>query len=92
MGINTGIASIGVGSDNTALGDAVNTAFRLETASKELGVDIVVNESSCDCLPEEMWCELRTEVRLKGKREAVSVVGLDFVHAENLLSGRAAQG
>ncbi len=49
-GINTGHASIGnIGSassaDFTALGDAVNKAFRLETATKETGHDILIGSS-----------------------------------------------
>ena len=54
-GINTGHASIGnIGSassaDFTALGDAVNKAFRLETATKEHGVDILIGSSVIEFL------------------------------------------
>lgn len=50
-GINTGTAAVGnpgTGqvADFTALGDAVNAAFRLETASKELKTDVVLGEST----------------------------------------------
>lgn len=53
--INTGYASIGnMGSasaqDFTALGDVVNKAFRLETATKELGCDLAIGRSSIDFL------------------------------------------
>jgi len=46
-GLNTGMAALGnVGSnttaDFTAMGDAVNKAFRLESATKELGSDLVL--------------------------------------------------
>src|SRR5713226_5201717 len=46
-GINSGLASLGnVGSavapDYTALGDAVNRAFRLESATKEVGWDVLL--------------------------------------------------
>lgn len=91
VGINTGIASLGVGSDNTALGDAVNTAFRLEAATKELGVDIVVSESSCSCLPASCCCDTWKQVRLKGKSKPVNVVGLAFEQAEILLDSSSAQ-
>lgn len=86
VGINTGMASLGVGSDNTALGDAVNTAFRLETATKELGADIVLSESSYAILPERYWQYREQQVSLKGKRNPVNVVGLDFARAEIMLS------
>jgi len=50
-GINTGIAVTGnMGSaglsDQTAMGDAVNKAFRLESASKEIGREVVIGSST----------------------------------------------
>lgn len=42
-GINTGSAIVG-GSDYTALGDTVNAAFRLETATKALGMGVALGE------------------------------------------------
>ncbi len=86
VGINTGMASLDVGNDNTALGDAVNTAFRLESASKELGVDIVLSESSYTVLPDCSWRDHERQVTLKGKKKMVNVVGLDFSTAESLLA------
>lgn len=55
IGINTGDVVLGaVGlperSDFTAMGDAVNTAARMESLTKELGVDIVMSESSAALL------------------------------------------
>lgn len=50
-GINTGYAMVGnTGSgdrpDYTALGDTVNAAFRLETSTKQIGLDIAVGETT----------------------------------------------
>ncbi len=50
-GINTGYAMVGnTGSgdrpDYTALGDTVNAAFRLETSTKEIGMDIALGETT----------------------------------------------
>lgn len=42
-GINTGTAILG-GADYTAMGDAVNTAFRLEAATKQLGLGVAIGE------------------------------------------------
>ena len=51
IGVNTGEAVIGnMGSDTrfdyTAIGDAVNTAARIESATKEAGEDILIGEST----------------------------------------------
>ena len=40
-GVNTGPSILG-GADYTALGDAVNTAFRLQAATKNLGLEMLV--------------------------------------------------
>ena len=50
-GLNTGTASIGntggsVLMDYTAMGDTVNAAFRIESATKEIGVDIAIGQST----------------------------------------------
>jgi adenylate cyclase len=42
-GVNTGSAIVG-GTDYTALGDTVNAAFRLETATRSLGMGIALGE------------------------------------------------
>jgi len=86
VGIHTGIAALGVGHENTALGDSVNTAFRLEAASKALETDIVLSESAYVHLPEECRRETLQELHLKGKTNPVHVVALDFAHATALLA------
>jgi len=80
-GIHTGLASLGIGSENTAMGDAVNTTFRLEAATKELGVDIVLSESAYSCLPEHLWRGVEKTMKLKGKNQPVKVIGLGFDQA-----------
>lgn len=56
VGINSGLAVTGnmgsVGaSDHTAMGDAVNKAFRLETATKEVGREILIGPATYALLP-----------------------------------------
>ena len=65
-GVNTGLAILG-GTDNTALGDAVNTAFRLETATKGLGLGIAVGDRVYTELPPAVQAAfIRRQVILKG--------------------------
>jgi adenylate cyclase len=54
-GLNTGYAMVGnTGTgdrpDYTALGDTVNAAFRLETSTKQIGVDVALGESTYEYL------------------------------------------
>ena len=51
VGINTGLAALGIGHEATAMGDTVNLAFRLETASKELQKDVVISQSAYNPCP-----------------------------------------
>lgn len=79
VGINTGAASVGIGVDNSALGDAVNVAFRLESATKVLGKDIVMSETAYRHIPEKFWEPLTQKIRVKGKRDPVRIFAVDFV-------------
>ncbi len=72
VGVNTGEAVIGnMGSDTrfdySAIGDAVNTAARLESATKEVGVDILIGEET------EKYCGITLNklkpIKVKGKRK-----------------------
>ena len=83
-GVNIGDAAIGVGQENAAIGDSVNTAFRLESASKELGCDIVIGPDAYALLPRALWAGREHTVRAKGKRDSLRVCGLDFADVERL--------
>jgi len=76
---------VGIGADNTALGDAVNTAFRLESATKVLGVDVAMSASSFRYLPEQFWKPNQKKVRLRGKKAALQVCALTFSQLEAVL-------
>jgi len=86
VGINTGPASVGIGSDNTAIGDAVNLAFRLESATKEVNKDVVLNQSAYQDLPAALWQHKEKEIMVKGKKEPVKICGLNFDEIEAFLS------
>jgi len=76
IGINSGEAIIGnMGSetrfDYTAIGDAVNTAARLESATKDRGVDLLIGEQT------EAYCGYHLEplesIKVKGKSKALKI-------------------
>ena len=85
VGVNTGIAALGIGQENTVMGDTVNLAFRLETATKDLNRDIVLSQSSYNHLPQDVWDGREEEVSVKGKRKPVSVIGLSLEELEQVL-------
>jgi len=76
VGVNTGEAVIGnMGSDTrfdySAIGDAVNTAARLESATKEAGVNILIGEKT------ELYCGHRLKqlkpIKVKGKEKPLKI-------------------
>lgn len=90
VGINTGQAVLGsIGGrgyrEYTAIGDAVNMAFRFETASKELGKDVVIGPEACRHLPEAWWSGALRSVTVKNKDEPVDVWAIDFGDIAKLL-------
>ncbi|AFY69474.1 adenylate/guanylate cyclase [Thalassoporum mexicanum PCC 7367] len=75
-GVNTGKAIVGqMGAGDrpeyTALGDTVNAAFRLETATKDLGVDVVIGESTYkECPHPDLLDFEQHEIMLRGYDKA----------------------
>jgi len=80
IGINTGEAVIGnMGSDTrfdySAIGDCVNTAARLESATKEVGKDILIGYSTAiNC---KFKLKLLKPISVKGKSQKLSIYTID---------------
>ena len=100
MGVHTGEVIVGnFGGaaifDYRALGDAVNTAARLESANRHLGTLMCVSQAVLDACP-EVFTRPIGRLMLKGKSHPVMVfepldpatqADIDYVQAFELLSG-----
>lgn len=87
-GVNTGPAILG-GTEYTALGDTVNVAFRLEAATKAIGLGVALGERSFAELglpPNSQFS--RREVALKGYEALKTAWGISFEELQIFLANR----
>ncbi|MEO0770458.1 MAG: adenylate/guanylate cyclase domain-containing protein [Cyanobacteria bacterium J06649_4] len=98
-GLNTGYAMVGnAGSsdrpDYTPLGDTVNAAFRFESSTKQLGLDISVGETTYTAL-EQIGVNEQTfkrySVNLKGYDQPLITHGCAFSDLERFLNAQERQ-
>ena len=98
-GLNTGYAMVGnAGShdhpDYTPLGDTVNAAFRFESSTKQLGLDISVGESAYVALDQLGAGEQtfrRYAVEMKGYERPLITYGCAFSDLDRFLSAHEQQ-
>ena len=87
-GVNTGPAIIG-GMEYTALGDTVNAAFRLEAATKGIGLGVALGERTFKELALPISTPfVRREVELKGYEALSTAWAISFSDLQNFLQGR----
>jgi adenylate cyclase len=78
IGIHAGSAIVGEmgygpATHLTAIGDAVNTASRLEALTKEFGVQLVVSEAVVTSAGLDAEVFPRHEIEVRGRRETISI-------------------
>lgn len=85
IGINSGAAIVGnIGSQDhmeyTAIGDTVNLAARLESATKELGLDIAVSEQTYEAIRPLFQWKPAGAIAVRGRTEPVRAYSVEGVH------------
>ena len=84
-GVNTGLAILG-GTDFTALGDTVNAAFRLESATKGIGLGVALGERTHNELAVPLRSSfVRREVEPKGYDGASIAWAISFEALQEML-------
>jgi adenylate cyclase len=92
-GVNTGYAMVGnTGTgdhpDYTAIGDTVNSAFRFESSTKQLGLDVALGEKTYEYIaqiPEAETLFHRYSVNMKGYDMPIVTYATTFADLERLL-------
>jgi adenylate cyclase len=80
IGLNTGVACVGnMGSERrfnySAMGDVVNTTSRIESNTKDIGIDIVISDDTARAAPGFALLEAGA-LMMKGKSKPVKLYGL----------------
>ena len=95
VGVHLGTISLGnlsKGSDGafTAMGDAVNVAFRLESSTRELDTELVVSRDALDHLSLEMPAVEMRSLAVKGRTDPIEVGCWKIEDLDRVLSAHSA--
>jgi len=80
-GLNSGEVIVGAETNNTGLGDTVNTAFRLEAKTRELNTDVIVSKDIHDMLK---ITKDTIKATIKGKAHEVEICTLSYDEIKEL--------
>ena len=81
VGINLGEVIVGAETNNTGLGDTINTAFRLEGQTRALDTDIIISKSAYDILDANLPL---TNTKLKGKSGEIEICSIKYNDVKNI--------
>jgi len=79
--LNSGEVIVGAETNNTGLGDTVNTAFRLESKTRELNTDVIICKDIYDMLDIDKKV---FKTSIKGKINEVEICSLSYLEIESL--------
>jgi adenylate cyclase len=81
VGINLGEVIVGAETNNTGLGDTINTAFRLEGQTRVLDTDIIISKSAYDVLDVKLPL---INTKLKGKSGEIEICSIKYNEVKNI--------